>query len=261
MICTNRIKRALSNDALVLGCMLAEMRSAAIGLILERAGLDFFIIDMEHGSFSYETASDILVASRGLDIVPFVRVPDIDREPFQKMLDAGACGLLIPRVETVAEVEAALDFMYYPPAGSRGLSLRRAHTEFGRPDPVGFTRNANDTIMLMIQIETRRGVENLDSICTVPGIDVLFIGPSDLARSYGDANSEDVQKAVHNVIQVGKAKGIPTGIHHSDLAYIDTMISEGMRFISINTEVGAIIGTFSRTAAAIRTESRQQAAE
>mgnify|MGYP006288209527 FL=1 len=257
---TNRIKRELSNDHVVLGCMVAEMRSPSIGMILESAGLDFFIIDMEHGSFNYETAADILVASRRLDIVPFVRMPGIDREPFQKMLDAGACGLLIPRVETAAQVEAALDFMYYPPAGSRGLSLRRAHSGFGRPDPVEFTMNANNTIMLMIQIETRHGVENLDSICTVPGIDVLFVGPSDLARSYGDANSVDVQEAVHRVIRVGTAKGIATGIHHSDLSYINDLANEGMRFISINTEVGAIIGTFTRTAAAIRTGTGQQTA-
>ncbi len=257
---TNRIKRELSNDHLVLGCMVAEMRTPSVGMILESAGLDFFIIDMEHGSFSYETAADILVASRGLNIVPFVRMPGIDREPFQKMLDAGACGLLIPRVETVAQVETAADFMYYPPAGSRGLSLRRAHSGFGRPDPVEFTTNANNSLMLMVQIETRRGVEDLDSICTVPGIDVLFVGPSDLAQSYAGATPEDVQEAVHRVIQVGKSKGIATGIHHSDLSHINRLAAAGMRFISINTEVGAIIGTFSRTAAAIRTEAGQQAA-
>ncbi|MFW6056369.1 MAG: HpcH/HpaI aldolase family protein [Chloroflexota bacterium] len=258
MSCSNRIKRELSMDNLVLGCMVSEMRSPAIGMILERAGLDFFIIDMEHGSFNYETAADILVASRGLDIVPFVRVPAIDREPFQKMLDAGARGLLVPRVETTAQVHAALDFMHYPPAGSRGLSLRRGHSGFGRPDPVEFTAHANESIMLMVQIETRRGVEDIDAICEVTGIDVLFVGPSDLNRSYGDVDPEDVQRAVRRVIEVGTARKIATGIHTSDVGYINRLVGEGMRFISINTEVGAIISTFSQTGAAIRSAAGQR---
>ena len=77
---TNRIKSELSRDNVVCGCMVAEVRTPAIAMILESAGLDFFIIDMEHGSFSHETANDIIVSCRGLNVVPFVRVPDIRRE-------------------------------------------------------------------------------------------------------------------------------------------------------------------------------------
>lgn len=257
---TNRIKSELSRDNVVCGCMVAEMRTPSIGMILESAGLDFFIIDMEHGSFNYETANDIIVACRGLNIVPFVRVPGIGREPFQKPLDAGALGLLVPRIETPEQVQEAVELTRYAPMGSRGLSLRRAQSGFTRPDPVQFTAEANRNVMLMIQIETKRGVENIDAISHVEGIDVLFVGPSDLAHSYGTSDAGQVDRAIERVVQAGKAKGITTGIHHSSLPYVTRLIGAGMRFISINTEVGAIIGSFRETTAAIRSGARTDSA-
>ncbi|MBN1857238.1 MAG: hypothetical protein JW846_09855 [Dehalococcoidia bacterium] len=247
----NRIKWELARDNVVCGCMIAEVRTPAISMILESAGLDFFIIDMEHGSFSHETASDIIVSCRGLNIVPFVRVPGIHRESFQKPLDAGAMGLLVPCIETAEQVEKARDLICYAPAGSRGLSLRRAHSGFGRPDPVVFTSLANSRVMLMVQIETKRGVENIDAVSDVEGIDVLFVGPSDLAHSYGN-DAARTEQAIERVVQVGKAKNIVTGIHHSNVPYIAGLIDKGMRFISVNTEVGAIISTFTNMTSAIR---------
>lgn len=248
----NRIKSELDKNNVVCGCMVAEVRVPTIGMILESAGLDFFIIDMEHGSFSYETANDIIVACRGLNIVPFVRVPCIEREAFQKPLDAGALGLLLPRIETREQIEKALEFVRYAPMGSRGLSLRRAHSGFSKHDPAEFTARANNNIILLVQIETKRGVENIEEICNPGGIDVLFVGPSDLAQSYGSNGAEQVEKAVERVVQVGKKKGIATGIHHSSLPYLMSCVADGMRFVSVNTEVGAIISVFSDMSTAIR---------
>lgn len=249
---TNRVKDELAKGNVVCGCMLAEMRTPAAGMMLDSAGLDFFIIDMEHGSFSHETACDIIAACRGLCIVPFVRVPGIDREAFQKVLDAGAMGVLVPRIETPEEAAQAADLLRYAPEGSRGLSLRRAHSGFGRPDLAQFTAEVNRTVMLMLQIETRRGVENLDTISDVPGIDLLFVGPSDLAHSYGTGNATEAERAIDRVVQVGRDKGIATGIHHSSLPYLTRLIESGMRFFSINTEVGALISSLSQTASAVR---------
>lgn len=249
---TNRIKAELAKDNLVCGCMVAEVRTPTVAMVLEGAGLDFFIIDMEHGSFTFETANDILVACRGLNITPFVRVPGIDREVFQKTLDAGAMGLLVPRVESAKQVEQARDYMRYAPVGSRGLSLRRAHSGYSRPDPVELTAWANSNVMLMVQIETKKAVEDVYAVCSVPGIDVLFVGPSDLAQSYGYGDAAHVEKAVERVVQAGKTKGIATGIHHSNAEYVTRLVGQGMRFISLNTEVGAMIGAFSEAASTLR---------
>lgn len=252
----NRIKSELAQDRVVCGCMVTEVRTPAIGMILESAGLDFFILDMEHGSFSYETANDIILSCHGLRIVPFVRVPALEREAFQKPLDSGAHGILVPRVETREQVEAALDLMHYAPAGSRGLSIRRAHSGFTRQEPFQFTTEANRNVMLMVQIETRQGIENIEAISDTPGVDVLFVGPSDLAHSYGEVERETLDRAIARVIEVGKRKHIPTGIQHTSLPVITRLIEDGMRFISVNTEVGAIISVFSEAEAHIRSAAK-----
>ena len=248
----NRVKMELARNNVVCGCMVAEVRTPAIAMILESAGLDFFIIDMEHGTFNYESMNDIILACRGLTIKPFVRVPAIEREAFQKPLDAGAVGLLVPRVETKRQVEECLDLMRYAPAGSRGLSLRRAHSGFTKQNAFQFTEVANENVMLMVQIETRRGVANIDSICEGSGIDVLFVGPSDLAHSYGEDCAEAVPQAIQRVIEVGKRNSIATGIHHADLDLVAGFVKQGMQFISGNTEVGAIISVFAQMEQTLR---------
>lgn len=259
MFRTNRVKMALRMNNVVCGCIVAEMRSPAIGMILKRAGLDFFILDMEHGSFNYETACDILVACHGLRIVPFVRVPAIDREPFQRLLDAGALGLLVPRVESRAQAEQAVDLIRYSPLGSRGVSLRRPHSGFSRPDPAEFTAEANGNVRLLLQIESRRAIDNIDCISKVPGIDVLFVGPSDLAHSYGSTPPGQVEPAIQRVIEAGRDRSIVTGIHHSDVAYITGLMQAGMRFFSVDTEVGVIISSLSKTIATLRTSAQAHA--
>ena len=253
----DHIKSELERKNVVCGCMVSEVRTPAIGMILESAGLDFFILDMEHGSFSYETANDIIVSCRGLNIVPFVRVPSIEREVFQKPLDAGALGLILPRIETREQVENALELIRYAPLGSRGLSLRRAHSGFVKHDPAEFTARANRSLIFVVQIETKRGIENIEDICDAGAIDVMFVGPSDLAHSYGNLADEQLEQAVERVIRVGKERGITTGIHHSNLSYVLRRIADGMRFVSVNTEVGAIISVFSDMSRAIRSAAME----
>ena len=241
----DHIKSELERNNVVCGCMVSEVRTPAIGMILESAGLDFFILDMEHGSFSYETANDIIVSCRGLNIVPFVRVPSIE------------LGLILPRIETREQVENALELIRYAPLGSRGLSLRRAHSGFVKHDPAEFTARANRSLLFVVQIETKRGIENIEDICDAGAIDVLFVGPSDLAHSYGNLADEQLEQAVERVIRVGKERGITTGIHHSNLSYVLRRIADGMRFVSVNTEVGAIISIFSDMSRAIRSAAME----
>jgi 2-keto-3-deoxy-L-rhamnonate aldolase RhmA len=232
--------------------MISEMRTPAVGPVLSAAGLDFMILDMEHGAFSFETVNDILLSCRGTRVVPFVRVPELRRECFQKPLDAGALGVLVPRVETREEAETAVRYARYAPEGDRGLSLRRAHGGFRKADPYDFTAAANARIMVMIQIESETGVRNIDSILETPGLDLVFIGPSDTAHSYGRGREAEMREGVLRVVQACANKGVSSGIHHADPSYIDELARHGLRFVSCNTEVGAMIGAFSASAETIR---------
>jgi len=248
----NTVLSALQAGRIVVGCMISEMRSPAIGPVLDAAGLDFMILDMEHGAFSYETVNDILLACRGTRVVPFVRVPEIRRECFQKPLDAGAFGVLVPRVEKREEVEEAVRYSRYAPEGDRGLSLRRAHGGFRKAPRDEFTDAANRRVMVMVQIETERGVRNIDSILETPGLDLVFIGPSDLAHSYGIGRANEMREEISRVVRTCAEKKIASGIHHADLSYVSELVRNGLQFVSCNTEIGALIGAFSDAAGMLR---------
>ena len=252
MILENTVQTALKAGRIVTGCMISEMRTPAVGPILDAADLDFMILDMEHGAFTFETVNDIILACRGTRVVPFVRVPELRRECFQKPLDAGALGVLVPRVETPEAAAKAVRYSRYAPEGDRGLSLRRVHGGFKKADPHDFTAAANRRIMVMIQIESEAGVRNIEAILETPGLDLVFIGPSDLAHSYGRGRDGEMREGVLRVVRACFKKNIPSGIHHADTAYVAELVREGLRFVSCNTEVGAIIGAFSAAASAVR---------
>lgn len=252
MTSENTVKTALKAGRAVVGCMISEMRTPALGPVLEAAGLDFMIIDMEHGAFTFETVNDVLLACRGTRVVPFVRVPELRRECFQKPLDAGALGILVPRVECREDAETSVRYARYAPEGERGLSLRRAHSGFRKAEAFAFTADANARVMVMVQVESEKGAANIESILETPGLDLVFIGPSDMAHSYGPGREEEMREGVLRVVRACAKKGVPSGIHHADTAYIAGLAREGLRFISCNTEIGAMIGAFSSAAGAIR---------
>lgn len=246
MIKKNLIKIALKEQKVVLGIFINQIRSPAISLILEECGLNFFIIDMEHGSFSYQTIEDVLIATRGLTITPIVRVPGITKECILKPLDAGALGIIVPMVETKEEAETVVSFAKYEPEGSRSLAKRRPHSGFKEVDPKKYTYLANNNILIMLQIESVKGMINLDKIIKTSGIDLIFIGPSDLSLSI-KANNFDIsiEEAIINIINICKKNEIPVGIHTNDIKYIKNLVQFGVQLISINTDIGLIMNTLS----------------
>lgn len=252
----NRVRSALKEGKVVVGIMVSELRTPALGPMLEAAGVHFMILDMEHGSFNYETMADIIANCRGLAIAPFVRVPEIRRECFLKPLEAGAVGILAPRVETREEAELCVYYSRYAPEGDRGLSLRRAHTGFKRVEAYEYTAYANQNVMVMVQIETALGVQNVDSILATSGLDVAFVGPSDLSHSLGiAANLDDpaMVKALGRIIEAGRKHTVATGIHTYRPEVAKRLVDQGLQFISCNSDVSVLIGTCANSVSSFRT--------
>ncbi len=233
------LKKALDEGKIVTGMMVSQVRSPAIASLADTAGLDFFIVDMEHGSYSYETVANICLACNNLDISPIVRVPEIRRECLLKPLEAGAEGLLVPRVETKEEAERAVYFSRYAPQGDRGLSTRGAHTRFAKVGSEELASAANENILLMLQIETLKGVQNVDSIMSTCGVDLGFIGPSDLSFSLKNRlenyRESDLDEAVARVINACKCNNAASGIHIYDPEDARKWVESGLQLISINT--------------------------
>jgi 4-hydroxy-2-oxoheptanedioate aldolase len=236
----NKAKARLRQGETVIGTWLDELRSPAVAQILAAAGMDFLVVDMEHGPYTMETMADIVRMARQVDITPIVRIPDLTWERVGRVLDAGAQGLMLPRAEGPAQVEAFVSFLRYPPAGRRGMASGLGNTDFEWVTTREYIDFSNDQVLVIIQIETVAGVANLEALARVPGVDVCFIGPEDLSIALGfpgEQRHPQVRETIDRIIgETGRA-GVWPGIHTSDAAVLPARREQGVRLITYGSDV------------------------
>lgn len=184
----NKLKAALLERKLSLGAWI-QIGHPACAEIFAEAGFDWICVDLEHGAIGIETMTNIFRTIDAFDCVPVARLPINDPVWICRTLDAGARGLIIPMVKTAEEAEFAVSMAKYPPRGTRGYGYSRSNMHGMKFKESIVT--ANKEIPLIMQIEHREGIENLDSILRVPGVDGVFIGPLDLSGSYGKTGQMD----------------------------------------------------------------------
>jgi len=239
LIRPNRLKRLLAEGKTPIGVFLIEFRQAAVLQILADCGFDFVIIDNEHGVFSIESIAELSRAARLLDLMPIVRIPDHAYPWIAQALDAGAIGIMAPRIETPAQVAGVVRSMKYPPMGSRGNATGMGYMEF-RSGPVGeVLRRENEETFLVVQIETRGAVENLEAIMSTPGVDAALVGPNDMAIALGVPGATDgpeVRAVIERVIEVGRRVGTASAVHMRDLDAALRWIGKGVRMLSFRSE-------------------------
>lgn len=186
--------------------------SAAVVEILAWAGFDFTIIDMEHSSYSIEKTEDLVRAGEAACIVSFIRILENDPKLIMQALETGAHGVLVPHVITKKEAERALASSKYMPDGIRGKTggARSAYWSMG--DWHEYQRWANNEVIVVPILEDKEAIDNIEEIFSVPGFEIISIGPGDLSQSYGDAGkglaSPPVSKALDQAIALGKQQGI-----------------------------------------------------
>ena len=161
-----------------------ELFTPGIGPMLAASGAEFVIFDMEHGRGHLALAAEMIASCRGSAIVPMVRVPDSRNAPLSRVLDLGARGVMIPRVETRGEMEDCVGQLKYAPQGRRGVALGVAHDLYSPGGP-SFFAEANEDVLVIAILETVRAFENLDAIVSTPGLDVAWMGHFDLTTSMG----------------------------------------------------------------------------
>lgn len=240
----NWIKAALARDEAVAGIMVSEMKTPMLGAMLDAVGLHFAIIDQEHGAYGADALATLIAGFRNGRCLPMVRIPDIRREYVLTPLELGVAGILAPHVESRAQAEDLVRFCRYPPVGDRGVSLCRAHTGFRRVQRNEYIAQANADVLVMIQIETQAALDHLDEIVSTPGIDMVFIGPSDLSISCGidsSPRSPDMRAVIRRVTTAARHHGLSVGIHTYDLEAATELMTEGVGFISCNTDVNALL--------------------
>lgn len=234
----NPLKTALKEGRPVVGLTMT-VPSADVAVQAASLGFDFLWIEMEHSPITLESARNIILATRGAGIVPLIRVPVNELWTAKRALDAGALGVIFPFTSTPDLARQAVAACKYPPAGMRGSGPGLATLRW--PAPQGYANFADDNALVVVIIEEKRAVEQIDNILDVPGIDVAFIGPNDLSHSYGDRGrmTPQVEAAMAKVLAAGRKRGIAVG-RTTSAASIKSHIEQGYRFFQASSELSFI---------------------
>ena len=249
----NPLKRALADDRAILG-YLVTMPSVQLVQALARTGVDWLMIDTEHAPVGIESVAALVAATSGTPATPIVRVPGVRPEFVKPVLDCGALGVVFPHIETREQAEATVQAVRYAPAGRRGYGPTYAALRWGVSN-LEYLKLANDAVLNITLIESLPGVEALDAILSVRGLDVVAVARGDLSQSLGVAGQFDdprlqevVAKAEKTILSHDVALG---GIAFSaDDAR--AMIARGYRFIVLGSDAGLVAGAAQRMVQAIR---------
>jgi 2-keto-3-deoxy-L-rhamnonate aldolase RhmA len=238
------LKAKLARGNAVWGTFVFEYGSPATPRILKEAGWDYILIDTEHASFGIETVANLLHVSSAVGLPALVRVPETQRALLSRPLDAGAMGLMIPRVESRAQAEAIVRYTKFPPAGDRGVVLGTAHNAYRPVDGRRFLRQANAELLLIMQIETQAGLEHMDQILSVPGLDVALIGPYDLSTSMGipgEMNHPRMRHAIEAFLKSCRRHRVVPGNFVTTVEDGRTWLRRGMRFLIYSVDFLLIV--------------------
>lgn len=233
-------KRVMAGEQ-VLGAMIFEFLSPGLPQILVRAGCEYVIYDMEHSGLAYPALKDQVAHCRGLPIVPMVRVPRGEYQFLARALDIGMKGLMIPMVETADEARAIAEATRYPPVGRRGAAFGFAHDDYAAADPAATIARANAETLVIAQIETERGLANVDAIAATDGIDVLWVGHFDLTNFLGlpgEFQNPVYLDAVHAVADAARRHGKGLGFMPSDARWAAEYKGYGFNMLAVGTDHG-----------------------
>jgi len=205
--------------------------------VMANQGFDSLTVDMQHGVIDYQVAVTMLQGISTTGAMPMARVPWNDPARLMKILDAGAYGVICPMVNTRAEAEALVRACKYPPRGYRSWGPVRASIYAG----ADYGDHANEDIVVMPMIETAEAMKNLDDILSVPGVDGVYVGPSDLSLALGlkprlDQTDVPVVEAQQKIAEACKRHGVVAGIHNSTATYALKMIAQGYQFVTLASD-------------------------
>lgn len=240
----NRVRRALREGKVVLGTMLTEFKGPEVVRIMAAAGFDFVFIDAEHSTYSLEAISDIVRVCKGLDLACLVRVADPEYHLIARTLDAGAQGLMVPRVETPEVVRAIVQAAKYPPLGERGFGPRGIVTDYREMSVRERMEAVNEDTVIVLQIERKRAIENIDQMVSVRGVDAALIGPNDLSISLGVPGEHGhplMVEAIQRVVDACRRHGAASGIHIRDMEKLLFWRERGMTLLTYSTDTAMIM--------------------
>lgn len=235
------LRTRLRSTDFLLGTWVTMLDPVAAEL-LAGSGFDFLIADGEHGPVGTDHLMSAVIATRAAGVPVLARVGANEPVRIMHALDVGASGVVVPQIRSVADVERAVAWCRYPPAGLRGIAPRRA-SEYGR-HTADYLAVANDLVTCCIQVETREALDELDAILAVPGVDALLIGPNDFSASLGhtgDLAHPRVEEAIAHVLERALAHGVPAGIWTQSTTVTKARRAQGFRFTTVGADYGFML--------------------
>lgn len=247
---TNLIREKIKNKQKIFGTFF-ELGSMSVVECLGQTGLDFIIIDNEHGPFETESTMDYIRACDNVGLTPFVRVREISRPGILKPLDIGAKGLIVPCVETVEQAKKIVEYGKFSPVGKRGFCPSRkdywgySHPE-GQPIDIGMNFE-NEETLIILQCETLGCLENIETIVSMDGVDGIFIGPFDLSISMGIPGQFDNPKfidAVDKILSACKKYNKISSVFTGRFDDIDKYYKQGFDIVTYSLDANILVNGF-----------------
>jgi 4-hydroxy-2-oxoheptanedioate aldolase len=211
--------------------------------VLAREGFSAVAIDMQHGMWDFAAAITGIGAIHGVGAAPIVRTPYHDWPSVSRALDMGAEGVVAPLINTVADAKEFVSVAKFPPVGDRSWGPSRAMMLGGFPDMKSYLQSANDETVTIAMIETREALANVDAIAAVKGIDVLFVGPSDLSITMSngavlDPHSKDIEAALDRIVAASKKAGKVAGLYCATGERAAAMAKRGFGYLAVGNDLG-----------------------
>ena len=235
----NKVRQALLNRKVTIGTWI-QINHPVVAEILANCSYDWIAADCEHTDIAVEGFAQIARGMYGRGPEPFARVRENDTLAIRQVLDAGARGVIVPLVGSAQEARRAVEAAKFPPQGIRGFSFCRGNNYGVEFDD--YSRRANEDIAVVVMIESKEAIENIDEILAVDGVDGVFIGPYDLSGSYGipgKTNDDIVRRGCRSVLDACRKAGKSAGLHVviPSAENIQNALNDGFTFIAVGADV------------------------
>ena len=239
-----RLKKRLRAGELLLGGMLFEYLRPSIVKLYQHAGFDFIYIDNEHATFLGPEFTDTVLSARDNELPVICKVGQLERAETARLLEAGVTGIQLPRTESREQLLELIDYMRFPPKGTRAAAPCFGNVDYIGPDnPKAWLKKADQTTLLVVHIETALAYENADEIISTPGVDMVYVGPYDFSVSMGqpgDYDHPDVRRPMREILKICQKHRVPFGTTASSPAAGARWVREGCQFFEVVDELSLI---------------------
>ncbi len=240
-----KLKERLRGGETVIGTF-SGIPSPSLVEAIGYSGIDFIVIDSEHGPVEMQTAENVVRAAEITGMAPIIRVPNNESHLILRALDIGAHGVQVPHVSTKEEAVLVSEYSKYHPQGKRGLSPFTRAGKYGLAAE-SHTLRINENVIVVVNIEGIEGIQNLNEIASVPEIDVIFIGPYDLSQSLGkpgQVEDPEVIKLIKNNVKIIKNSGKSCGSFARDIKYLEILVDCGVQYITYMVDSSMILQSY-----------------